>query len=421
MKLRKLDLLHEFLSEQMNHWLLFPAALVVMGLSGMYARRGGPNIVLWALCGLLPPLFFIVRDRFNRFFPFLLLHIAAAAPAFLFPFGNSIERFLCVACSIGYLIHSFFVRMKGESPYTEPFHPAVGVMLSAISILLQRYQGENGWDAYHVISLVFCLAIYALILYIRQYKDFLAVNESSTGYLPAADMFRSGFLLVLVYVVPGALLLILCANIGDLGYLWASFKRWLVSVLRQLFSGMNAENQLTEPLPEAEMPIEEFTPQIMDVPETFIVWRILEIAALIVMSVALILFLIWIVIALIQFIRHRFVRGFRYRKKKQDIELEIDVREKCDVESIPFRRRRLTEFLSPAQRIRRLFKKRLLADVQFLADGNPGKLGLLTPKECGKRLEEEQMAQIYEQVRYSGKEATNDTLRQMKTALRQKN
>lgn len=420
MKLRKLDLLHEFLSEQMNHWLLFPAALIVMGLSGMYARRGGPNIVLWALCGLLPPLFFLVRDRIERFFPFLLLHIAVAAPAFLLPLGNSIERFLCVACSIGYLIQSFYVRMKGESPYTAPFHPAVGVLLSAVSILLQRYQGESSWDAWHVISLVFCLAIYALILYIQQYKDFLAVNESSTGYLPAAEMFRSGFLLVLVYVVPGALLLILCANIGDLGYLWAAFKRWLVSALRHLFSGMNAENQMTEPIPEAEMPVEEFTPQIMDVPETFYVWRILEIIALIVMSVALVFFLVWIMIALIQFIRHRFARGFRHRKKKQDDELEIDVREKCDIESIPFRRRRLTEFLSPAQRIRRLFKKRLLTNVQYLADGNPQKLSLLTPKECGERLEEEQMARIYEQVRYSDKEATNDTLRQMKNALRRK-
>lgn len=421
MKLRKLDLLQEFLAEQMNHWMLFPAALIVMGLSGMYARRGGPNVVLWALCGLLPPLFFLVRDRIERFFPFLLLHIAVAALAFFLPLGNSIERFLCVACSIGYLIHSFYVRMKGESPYTAPFSPAVGVILSAVSILLQHYQGESGWDAWHVISLVFCLAIYALILYIRQYKDFLAVNESSTGYLPAAEIFRSGFLLVLVYVVPGALLLILCANIGDLGYLWTAFKHWLVSVLRSLFSGMNAESQIVEPVPETEMPVENFTPQIMDAPETFLIWRILEIAALIVMSVALVFFLTWVVIALIQFIRHRFARGFRHKKKKQNDELEIDVREKCDIESIPFRRRRLTEFLSPAQRIRRLFKKRLLADVQFLADGNLGKLGLLTPKECGKRLEEEQMARIYEQVRYSDKEATNDTLRQMKKALRNKN
>ena len=421
MKLRKLDLLHEFLAEQMNHWLLFPAALIVMGLSGMYAHRSGPNVVLWVFCGLLPPLFFLVRDRVDRFIPFLLLHMAVAVPAFLFPFANSLERYLCVACSIGYLLHSFYIRMKGKSPYTAPFHPGVGVLLSVISILLRRYQGENSWDAYHVVSIVFCLAIYALILYIRQYQDFLAVNESSTGHLPAAEIFRSGFLLVLCYVIPCALLLMLCVNIGDLGHLWEAFKHWLVLALRHLFSGMNAEDLMTDPIPEAEMPVEEITPQVMDVSETFYIWRILEIVGLVVMSVALVLFLTWIVISLIQFIRHRFARGLRHRKKKQGDELEIDIREKCDIESIPLRRRRLTEFLSPAQRIRKLFKRRLLTDVQFLADGNPGKLGLLTPKECGERLEEEQMARIYEQVRYSGKEATNDTLRQMKKALRQKN
>ena len=421
MNLKKLDLLHEFLAEQMNHWLLFPAVLMVMGMSGAYSRRGAPNILLWALCGLLPPLFFLVRDRVRHFFPFLLLHMAVAAPAFLFPLENSIERFLCVACSVGYLLHSFYVRMKGKRPYTDPFHPGVGILLAIISIILQHYKGEKGWDIYYVIFLAAALAIYALIMYIQQYKDFLAINESSTGFLPAAEMFRSGFLLVLGYVIPGALLLILCASIGDLGNLWTVIKNKVVLLLRSLFSRFNQEGKLADPLPDTEMPLEELTPQIMDASKTWMIWRILEIIAFVVMSLALVIFLVWVTISLIQFIRSRFAHGFRHKKNVLDDEEDIDFREKCEMESIPFRRRRLTEFLSPAQRIRRLFKKRLLTDVQFLADGNPQRLGLLTPKECGERLEEQQMARIYEQVRYSDKEATHDTLRQMKNALRQKN
>lgn len=421
MKLRKLDLLHEFLAEQMNHWLLFPAVLMVMGLSGAYSRRGAPNFILWALCGLLPPLFFLVRDRVRHLVPFLLLHMAVAAPAFFFSFENSIERFLCVACSAGYLIHSFYIRMKGKSPYTASLHPGLGIILAIVSVMLQRYQSEKDWDIYYVISLVASLAIYALIMYIQQYKDFLAINESSTGFLPAAEMFRSGFLLVLGYVVPGAVLLFIFANIGDLENIWATIKNKLILLFRNLFSRFNLGNQAPELLPEAEMPVEEFTPQIMDASKTMLIWRILEAVAFVIMSVALVIFLIWAAIALIQFIRQRFTRGFGHKKNVQDDETDIDLREKCDIELIPIRRRRLSEFLSPAQRIRRMFKKRLLADVQFLADGNPQKLGLLTPRECGKRLEEEQMARIYEQVRYSDKEATTETLRQMKSALRQKN
>lgn len=420
MKFRKLDLLHEFLAEQMNHWMLFPAVLMVMGLSGAYLRRGAPNILLWVLCGLLPPLFFLMRDRVRHFFPFLLLHIAVASPALLFPFGNSIERFLSAACSIGYMLHSFYVRMKGKSPYTVPFHPSVGIILAIISIILQHYQGEKGWDIYYVISLAVSLAIYALVMYIQQYKDFLAINESSTGFLPAAEMFRSGFLLVLFYVIPGAFLLILFASIGDLGNLWAAVKSRVILLLRSLFARFNQEGQLTEPLPDTEMPLDEFTPQIMDASKTWMIWRVLEIIAFVVMSLALVIFLVWAVIAVIQFIRSRFARGFTHKKNVRDDEEDIDFREKCEIESIPLRRRRFSEFLSPAQRIRRLFKKRLLTDVQFLADGNPQRLGLLTPKECGERLDEQQMARIYEQVRYSAKEATNDTLRQMKSALRRK-
>lgn len=420
MKNRKLDLLRELLTEQMNHWLLFPMALMVMGLSGRYSRQGGPAVALWALCGLLPLLFFIIRDRFHRFFTFLLLHLAVTVPVVLLPTDHSINHFLYVACAVGYMIHSYYIRLKRDSPYTTPIHPGIGMMLAAASIMLQHYQGEKGWDFYYVSGLVGALALYVLILYIQQYQDFLAVNESSAGHLPAAEMFRSGFLLVLCYVVLGAVFLLLCANIGNFGSLWAMVKGWLRNLLSRLVSLPVQEEQVDQLMPEMEMPMDDFNAQLPEAKGPFLFWQILEIVALVFMTVALVVFAVRLLIAVILLIRKRFAQALGRSKGGQEVEEDMDFREKCGVTAIPLKRRSLTDFLSPAQRIRRLFKKRLLADVHFLAEGKPQRLGLYTPRECGERLEEEQMAKIYEQVRYSDIEATTDTLRQMKRALHQK-
>lgn len=424
MKTKNIDLLHEILTEQMNHWLLFPCALTIAGMAERYTKNVGPIILLWVLCGLLPFLFFVIRSRVDGFFKFMFLHLAVSAPGpvVLFLLDRMIPLFICSVCAVGYVIYSLIVYLNEDKPDTASLHPVVGMLLSALSILLLRYQNISGWDLYFVVPLVVALALYALTLYIRQYMEFLAVNASSAGHLPAAEMFRSGFLLVSGFVLGGAVILLIFANVGNYGPLWMAIKRWLRDSLRSLFSGLpQSDPSELAPLPEAEMEPTEIIPPSAEFSQPALIWQILEIAAYVVVSCFLAFCLIVFLFRMIQFLRLRFARSLQGTKSKLEIEPDLDVREKCGIERISSKRRNLSELLSPAQRIRRLYKKRILASAQELTEGSRQRLSILTPKECGMRLEEEQMAQIYEQVRYSDSEATADTLRQMKNALRHKN
>lgn len=423
MKTKNIELLHEILTEQMNHWLLFPCALTIWGISERYTGKVGPIILLWVLCGLFPFLFFVIRSRIDGFFKFMFLHLAVSAPGtvILFLLDRMILLFICSACAVGYMIYSLIVYLNDDKPDTVPLHPVVGMLLSAFSILLLRYQNIIGWDLYFVVPLVAALALYALTLYIRQYMEFLTVNASSAGHLPAADMFRSGFLLVSGFVLCGAVILLTFANVGNYGPLWMTIKRWLRDSLRSMFSGLpQSEPNDLAPLTEVEIEPTEIIPQVTEIGQPALIWQILEIAAYVVVSCFLAFCLIVFLFRMIQFLRFRFARSIQGRKTEQELEPDMDVREKCGIERITAKRRNLSELLSPAQRIRRLYKKRILASVQELTEGSRQRLRILTPRECGRRLEEEGMAQIYEQVRYSNSEATADTLRQMKNALRHK-
>lgn len=419
MNIRKLELLHEIITEQMNHWLLYPIVLTVMGIGEKYMHHPGANVILWALCGLFPLLFFLIRDRIRRFLPFLLLHIAAAVPAFFMAPFKTVEFFLCAVCGIGYLVHSFLIKMKDDDPYTEPLHIVFGLLVSAVFILLLHYQGKRDWDAYFVVTLVCVFALYALTMYIRQYLEFLSVNESSAGYLPVSEMFRSGFGLVTGYSILGMVFLILCGNIGNYDGLWETIKRWVRNILSKLAPLFRTQSPEQEILAESEMPSSEFLPVVEDSPALHLFWRILEIVGLVVLSVLLAYFLIRGIIFLVRFLRERFARLFARKKNDQESSDVVDVRERCGTsQKEPVKRRKFTELLSFEQRIRRLYKKHIRDSAQTLTKGDLQALRLLTPRECGQRLKEEQMAVIYEQTRYSNRVATQDTLRQMRNALK---
>ena len=424
MKIKNIDILHEILTEQMNHWMLIPVALTVVGASYRDVTKVGPYFWLWALCGLFPFLFFLIRSKVGVFFFLLFLHLVAAVPlpAMFWLWGSNMSFYICIFCAVGHMIYSFAIYFGTDSSYMKPFHPVVGILLSAFSMIMLHYMKVTGWDIYFVAPLVGSLALYSLTVDIRQYLEFLNVNKNSAGHLPAAEMFRSGFKLVSAFVLIGAFFLLICANIGNYATLWTAFKSNMTRFLRYLFSLLpDGEPKLQEPLTEVDSSMFDLQAQTGELPQPGHLSQILEIAAYVICGVFLAACMIIALIRLLLFLRVQLSKRIQRRiAREEELEPNLDVREKCGIERIPIKRKRLTEVLSPAQRIRKLYKKRVLSSVRELTDGSQQKLRILTPKECGKRLNEEEMAQIYEHVRYSNSEATADTLRRMKNALRNK-
>lgn len=421
MNIKRLRILDELLTEIMNHWLLYPLLLVTMGISREMTDVGDPGLPLWFFCGLLPPAFFILRCKVKKLIPFVFLHLVIVAAVALIPFSFLLNRVICIFCAAGYAVHSLVQRLKHDSLYTDVIQLPVAVALSAISALLQRYQGTRGWDNYYLIPLIGGIALYFIIYYIEHYLDFLAMNDSSAGFLPAKEMFHSGMGLVLVYTVLGTIVLLLGSQFEWLAGILEPVKNLFLRFLRFLFSRQGS----TEP--EPEIPVEESvaTDSMGGMPlpeggEPFWLWTVLETLLIIAFYCGILFGVIMLLWKLIQLIRK--YRNLHYSERgEMQTQDAFDLRESCELEKKTGKSRQsIFSVLSPRERVRRLYKKKVLLSSSSLPEEAKSRLELYTAREWEEKLETEGMARIYEQARYSGHEITGADVKKMKEACKGK-
>ena len=426
--IKKLQYISEILSEQINHWTLFPFIVTVTGVAATIMDGiDTPNILMWVLCGLYPLAFFILRERAKHFTVFLFLHIAVAASSFLLPVRNLMERSIIVFFIVCYFIYSFTRFFRDSNNFTEPVSPIISLAVSVITIILQNFQGQSNWDAIYVVNLVGVMALFAINKYISNYLDFLTVNESSASTMPMADMFHSGMGLISGYTLFGAVFLLLLGGDG-----WAATLRdWLRSLLLWIARGFfyllgllfSAEEQEEIMEVPQETASGGFDGGLPEAGEPFFLWKILEVALYIVLLGLLLFLAAKGTLAIIRLIRRRFAE-ITGRKTEDVLKDEIDIREKCEIDKSRERKEKKSAllFLSPEERVRRLYKKKVLSSAFELTGSTEekeiGKLGILTARECADKLQTWEFADIYEQTRYSCHEITRETVREMKNACR---
>lgn len=423
MRRRDLYLAVEYLTQQMNHWILFPLFLAVAGCTAFYTGITRPPVLLFLSWGLFPAAFFLIRSKAKGFWLFLFLHLAVMGVACVFPAGNTVERALCVLFAAGYLIDSFLRHFQDKRRDFSAAPPAAALTLALMSVLIQYNYGRKDWELLYVLALAGVLAVYFLISYIQHYLVFLSLNEENAGCLPARDMFHSGFGLVTEYTAAGVLIMLLGANTEWLTFLWGFLKRGLIAVLRFLLS-LLPQKTPEETVVEEVLTGESMSDMMLPASEqsASLFWRILEWIVVFALVCGLVFLLFKGILALVRFIRAHFGAGFK--KMQNNIEDgAVDVREKCGLEGAKGKEdpEGLFRLLSPAQRVRRLYRRKAKATSFVLIGGPPGKaLSLLTARECAELLHAPEIADIYERARYSDTRITQEHLRKMRKACREK-
>lgn len=417
MHMKKVEYGKEFLTQQMNHWMLFPMVLTALGIRRELTGRGSPEVLLWALCSAFPLIFFAFRCRVRRFYLFALLHMGVVGGAVLLSWSlPSLEGVLCVLCAAAYALYSIFLQMKKDALYTEPIQLPVGVTISVLSLLLQHYQGVDDWDAWYSFTLIGTIALFFIIFYLQRYLDFLAVNKSSAGYLPASEMLRSGLGLALGYTLLGAFLLAAVTHSDLFSGVVRYVKEAFLRLLRYLFS------LLPESGPGDVMPLPEATEDLSmagTLPREGpfwlweVLWRIVETAALL----ALVFLAAKLLLRFLKWLRQYLV----LRKPGGELQEEeaFDLRERCGIEKTQDKKKQKRfDIFSHRERIRRLYKKKLLAASMVMSERERGRLEYDTAREWEARLDAEGMAELYEQARYSRREVTGADVKRMKDACR---
>ncbi len=160
----KIELLSEFLTQQLNHWILFPLALTIMGLTSRYTAVPRPDLLMWAVCGLFPVVFYFLRTKISRFPFFVLSHTAAVCLSLAVPAQGTANRVICIVCGIYYMVHSFALRIKDVSD-TPMMHPFISMGISLFSLLLLHQQSISGWEGFYLFPLTGCFGLYYIIYY----------------------------------------------------------------------------------------------------------------------------------------------------------------------------------------------------------------------------------------------------------------
>lgn len=423
MNTNRLKIISEFLTEQMNHWLLFPLVLTVKGLIRGVFGIGEPNALLWFACSLIPLVFFLFRRRITHLIPLVLLHLGAVALCLLLasslsPGGNLPDKVFCVVCVSGYALYSLILRLKHDSLYSDIMPLPAGIVLSAACIWLQHSKGAGKWDSYYYFSLILGIALYLIIFYMDRYLDFLSLNKSSAGFLPAREMFHSGMGLVLGYTLLGVFVLFVSSQFEWLADILQPLKNLLFRFLRFLFSF------IPDPEPEGE-PLVQETPPPRDMGDlmlprdakTFWLWEVLEVIVIIAFTGAVLFGAAVLIVRLARLIRKYLV--LRMHGKSAVLEDAMDLREKCGLEkSVSRKKQHLSGFLSSRERIRRLYQKKLLSSRAQLQEADRSRLDIYTAREWERKLETDGMAEIYERARYSERDVTNADVLRMREACR---
>lgn len=408
MKDSHIEVLRQFLITQMNHWVLFAVAVAGMGI------WNDSQLVLWVwiVCSFLPFLLYFVRLRIEPVFFFLVCHILAGYLLWMLPVEGSQQFFLrlMIVC---YLLRSVHLRIRSSSQREAAMLPGFAVGLIVVLLVIVHHQQSSSWDQYFVFITIAYLGLYFIQSFLQHYLHFLTVNESSAGHIPAKEMLRSGMKNAFLFTGAGVLFLLLISGLASLSRGWGQLRGFLLWLLRRLFSLLHLEAGEDEPVmepPESDMELPE---PVWDAASPSMFWVILQ---RIVMTVMLLVLLCAVAVG-IGLVIYYIATRLRGRAKTQETELEevTDVREKCDKEEIFKVRRRVFLFLSPRERIRRIFQKRVLAGKDRILGARKGsRLELFTAYECAGRLDQEILGVLYDKARYSQEECTMEDVRQLK-------
>jgi len=410
MKQEKIIAAADILATQMNHWTLFSVLATAAVISGTK-----PPLALWAVCGLLPVLFFLIRRYTNRFLLLAGSHLLCLALLFNIPIASLAVRLLFCLYGIGLALCSFSLRIRTKERLDEAIVPALAIGITALSLFLLHYRKHTGADFYFIGVISIYFTCYYIRCYLKNYLYFIRVNAGSTGRIPRREIFLTGTRLSLLYTLSGIAAILLLSDLNWLSWLFEAVRKgflWLrehgfFAFLASLFDRVpeHFSEPMQRPAPDnsAVMAFSEGEPGLF--------WQVLERMIEILVPI---FFLFLLLYALFRFVRMVWER-FRHKKlfaKETASEDSHDIREHYEIKQEKGDSVRFLSFLKPKERIRRIYKQRIGARRKDLRDSRPARpFDSYTARECGNLLHAETLSLLYEKARYSNMECTRDDVR----------
>jgi hypothetical protein len=246
------------------------------------------------------------------------------------------------------------------------------------------------------------------------------LNANGSDAVPTKEIFGSGAGYVLGYTVFGTAVLVFATNLPWLEKVVQFFADFILAPLSALMKMIFGEDELVKEYEDVDFVI-PVPPQVanalgMTDGESSGFWNVFQTVIIIVFAIVATFLIVKLLVWLYRILRENFDPNYKKKELNGDELDGVDIREKIKIgkEDEEKRERGLFGILSNNEKIRRLYKKRLLREAATLVDGKEEKLGFFTARESEAKLNVEGLAMIYEKARYSGENVSSDDVRAMK-------
>lgn len=413
MTINQVNSLKKLMIAQQNHWVFFPIIYFFMLVVPVNPIKPGVPVLVWFTLGCFPYLFYTVKNATDNTVIFLGVHAATLVFAILLPTPHQVCKIAYVGCTFLYCVFSVFFRYAQEEADEKAMPLIASFGITFAVLLLLQYFRMYEYQRFVVNLQVINIFMYCLAKYVENYSSFLGVNKHSVGYMPVRRIFISGMGGMVAFASVLAVLLFGVANIGQMNDVVRSVLQFIGSIIRKIklkFRNGGKEDYTFEEI-SGEYEIDRFIPG--EEASTWPIWDVL----ITILFIVIVVYVAYKIITLLPYI----LRFFRMPAQVANEEGVEDIREST-TETEQLQRRplkKIWEYLTPAQKIRRRYKKRVSESKNIIASiGKKDCMEWYTARECGEILEQPKMSELYEKARYSPYECTAEDVKDMKAACK---
>jgi len=415
---KRIEYVQDMMIMIMNHLFL---SVFAIGIVGLFKEKS-LHLEKWWLAFLYPLAFYAVRLWVKHLIPFLVLHLLIPATVFCLPFGLLFKLPIFVMGFI-YALVSMNIQYRDDVDVDYFMSPMGVIGVMGVASLVDYFIAKNGWEQQYLIMAVIYLCMYFVCYFLSQYLFVRVANKSSAGMIPEKAIFRTGMRQTIFFSVGSAAVLLLTANIEWVAYILSWVWKGVYLILATIISWLPKGNEDTGVMEEPVRPNRP-KPQLPDVGEMensilTKFWKLLEQIVLIILVIAIVRVLVVLIKKGWKYLKNNF--GLLRRKKVTKDKEVFDLHESCSIEKSERAGTDLFALLSPRERVRRMFRKKVQKNRErIIGKRSESVLGTLTANECCEKLSDwtenaDVLARVYEKARYSQDEITAEDVRRAKT------
>ncbi len=421
MTIKQVKALHNFIMIFQNHWSVYIVVYMLLVVAGQIYQVPLVHWFIWFALGMLPLVFqklkSVCKQRVLRY----AIYAAVLFLVYMLRTPHMTYTFIYLLCVAYYCVNAeWYDWAKEDSADYKPIPLVVLVLMSLVVIFVFQWVRLFELQRTILYLLIWNVMLYSVASFVNKYVKFLDLNKHSVGYMPIKSVLGSGVLSMLGFSSGLAVLLTIVASIGKMGDILQYIKRfiqninrkimdWLKEVLKKWFGGIDKDKMN---IPDMQGTIS----QVQSVGEDK--WSVMDIILAILMG----LLALYALYQILRFIFTYLSAWLSYRGRGEITTLkEEDVEETGDVvEKISQRKREsLLGAMTPAQRIRRRFRRKVLSEQKLIYDTDKReRMELYTARECAEIIDAAEVAEIYEKARYSPFECTSEDVKKMKIACK---